>query len=159
MITEVKTNVMRILEKEQIAYTAHTYDPDGGIDGVSVAAKLGQNPEQVYKTLVTVGKSRALYVFVIPVAEELDLNKAARACGEKAIEMLHVKDLLAHTGYIRGGCSPIGMKKKYPTTIDETAILFDQIYVSAGMRGEQVILNPETLAEFIGASFADVTKG
>ena len=153
MITEVKTNVMRILEKEQIAYTAHTYDPDGGIDGVSVAAKLGQNPEQVYKTLVTVGKSRALYVFVIPVAEELDLKKAARACGEKAIEMLHVKDLLAHTGYIRGGCSPIGMKKDYPTYIEELAQLCDTICVSAGKIGAQVELAQADLARVCGARF------
>lgn len=156
MIQDVKTNVMRILEKEQITFTTHAYDPDGGIDGVSVAQKLGQNPEQVYKTLVTVGKSRALYVFVIPVAEELDLKKAARACGEKAIEMLHVKDLLAHTGYIRGGCSPIGMKKAYPTYIEELAQLCDTICVSAGKIGAQVELAPDDLARLCGASFAEL---
>ena len=148
-----KTNVMRILEKEQIAYTAHAYDLAGGIDGVSVAAQLHQNPEQVYKTLVTAGKSRALYVFVIPVAEELDLKKAARACGEKAIEMLHVKDLLAHTGYIRGGCSPIGMKKAYPTYIEELAQLCDTICISAGKIGAQVEVAPEAVARLCGASF------
>ena len=156
MIQDVKTNVMRILEKEQIPFTAHTYDPDGGIDGVSVAQKLGQNPEQVYKTLVTVGKSRGLYVFVIPVAEELDLKKAARACGEKAIEMLHVKDLLANTGYIRGGCSPIGMKKAYPTYIEELAQLGDTICVSAGKIGAQVEVAPDALAQLCGASFAEL---
>lgn len=158
MATEIKTNVMRVLEKEHIAHTVHFYDADGNFDGVSVAHKVGRDPEVVFKTLVTGGKSRNHFVFVIPVAEELDLKKCAQAAGEKKIEMIHVKDLLGLTGYVRGGCSPIGMKKKYPTTMDETAILFDRIYVSAGQRGVQVILNPEQLAEYIGADFADLTK-
>ena len=153
MITDVKTNVMRILEREQIAFTAHVYDPDGGIDGMSVAQKLGQDPDRVYKTLVTLGKSRGLYVFVIPVAEELDLKKAAHACGEKSIEMLHVKDLLAHTGYVRGGCSPIGMKKAYPTYVEELAQLCDTLCVSAGKIGAQVELAPDDLVRLCGASY------
>ena len=156
MIQDVKTNVMRILEKEQIPFTAHTYDPDGGIDGVSVAQKLGQNPEQVYKTLVTVGKSRGLYVFVIPVAEELDLKKAAKAAGDKSIELVAVKELLALTGYIRGGCSPVGMKKKYPTHLEETCQLYDEIGVSAGARGHQMMLSPEKLRALIGADYHDL---
>ena len=132
---------------------------ESDLSGVHAAQMLGVDPDCVFKTLVAKGEKKGIHVFCIPVAQELDLKKCAAAAGEKKIEMIHVKDLLGLTGYVRGGCSPIGMKKKYPTTIDETAILFDKIYVSAGMRGEQVILNPEALAEFIGADFADVTKG
>lgn len=154
------TNVMRLLKQANIPFETGEYEVDeSDLSGVHAAQMLGVDPDCVFKTLVAKGEKKGIHVFCIPVAQELDLKKCAAAAGEKKIEMIHVKDLLGLTGYVRGGCSPIGMKKKYPTTIDETAILFDQIYVSAGMRGEQVILNPETLAEFIGASFADVTKG
>ncbi len=154
------TNVMRLLKQANIPFETGEYEVDeSDLSGVHAAQMLGVDPDCVFKTLVAKGEKKGIHVFCIPVAQELDLKKCAAAAGEKKIEMIHVKDLLGLTGYVRGGCSPIGMKKKYPTTIDETAILFDKIYVSAGMRGEQVILNPETLAEFIGASFADVTKG
>lgn len=154
------TNVMRLLKQANIPFETGEYEVDeSDLSGVHAAHMLGVDPDCVFKTLVAKGEKKGIHVFCIPVAQELDLKKCAAAAGEKKIEMIHVKDLLGLTGYVRGGCSPIGMKKKYPTTIDETAILFDKIYVSAGMRGEQVILNPETLAEFIGADFADVTKG
>lgn len=154
------TNVMRLLKQTNIPFETGEYEVDeSDLSGVHAAQMLGVDPDCVFKTLVAKGEKKGIHVFCIPVAQELDLKKCAAAAGEKKIEMIHVKDLLGLTGYVRGGCSPIGMKKKYPTTIDETAILFDKIYVSAGMRGEQVILNPETLAEFIGADFADVTKG
>lgn len=157
MAETVKTNVMRILEKEAIAHTVHFYDPDKGIDGVSVAAQLGEDPQAVFKTLVTQGKSRAFYVFVIPVGETLNLKRAASACGEKAIEMIPQKILLPTTGYIHGGCSPIGMKKAFPTFIDETAQLFDTICVSAGKIGAQVELAPDDLAKITGAKYAELT--
>ena len=154
------TNVMRLLKQANIPFETGEYEVDeSDLSGVHAAQMLGVDPDCVFKTLVAKGEKKGIHVFCIPVAQELDLKKCAAAAGEKKIEMIHEKDLLGLTGYVRGGCSPIGMKKKYPTTIDETAILFDQIYVSAGMRGEQVILNPETLAAFIGANFADVTKG
>ena len=154
------TNVMRLLKQANIPFETGEYEVDeSDLSGVHAAQMLGVDPDCVFKTLVAKGEKKGIHVFCIPVAQELDLKKCAAAAGEKKIEMIHVKDLLGLTCYVRGGCSPIGMKKKYPTTIDETAILFDQIYVSAGMRGEQVILNPEALAEFIGADFADVTKG
>ena len=154
------TNVMRLLKQANIPFETGEYEVDeSDLSGVHAAQMLGVDPDCVFKTLVAKGEKKGIHVFCIPVAQELDLKKCAATAGEKKIEMIHVKDLLGLTGYVRGGCSPIGMKKKYPTTIDETAILFDQIYVSAGMRGEQVILNPETLAAFIGAGFADVTKG
>ena len=154
------TNVMRFLKQANIPFETGEYEVDeSDLSGVHAAQMLGVDPDCVFKTLVAKGEKKGIHVFCIPVAQELDLKKCAAAAGEKKIEMIHVKDLLGLTGYVRGGCSPIGMKKKYPTTIDETAILFDKIYVSAGMRGEQVILNPEALAEFIGADFADVTKG
>lgn len=154
------TNVMRLLKQANIPFETGEYEVDeSDLSGVHAAQMLGVDPDCVFKTLVAKGEKKGIHVFCIPVAQELDLKKCAATAGEKKIEMIHVKDLLGLTGYVRGGCSPIGMKKKYPTTIDETAILFDRIYVSAGMRGEQVILNPETLAAFIGAGFADVTKG
>lgn len=154
------TNVMRLLKQANIPFETGEYTVDEtDLSGVHAAEMLGVDPDCVFKTLVAKGEKKGVHVFCIPVAQELDLKKCAAAAGEKKIEMIHVKDLLGLTGYVRGGCSPIGMKKKYPTTIDETAILFDQIYVSAGMRGEQVILNPEALANFIGADFADITKG
>lgn len=152
-----KTNVMRILDKAEIPYQTHFYSPDTGIDAISVANALGQDPQAVFKTLVTQGKSRAFYVFVIPATGSLNLKRAAAACGEKAVEMIPQKALLPNTGYIHGGCSPIGMKKHFPTFIDETAILYDEIGVSAGQRGAQVLLDPETLCEYVGAEFCDLT--
>ncbi len=157
-MAEQKTNVMRVLEQKKIPYTPHSYPHgEGAVDGVTVAALTGLPPEKVFKTLVTRGASKKCYVFVIPVAEELDLRKAARAAGEKSIAMIHVSEINALTGYIRGGCSPVGMKKQFPTVIDETATLFDKIYVSGGQRGLMLGLNPLSLAQYIDAGFADVT--
>ena len=152
-----KTNVMRVLEQHNIPYTAHFYPADGPIDGVSVAAVLGQDPEQVFKTLVTKAASGNYYVFDIPVAENLDLKKAAKAVGEKSIAMIPQKDLLPLTGYIPGGCSPVGMKKQFPTVFHETVVLFDTICVSAGKIGAQVELSPEDLIGLLGAAAADIT--
>ena len=152
-----KTNVMRLLDSKKIAYTMHFYGDTDAVSGTEVAAVLGEAPEKVFKTLVTVGRSKQHYVFIIPVEEELDLKKAAKAVGDKKIELVAVKELLALTGYIRGGCSPVGMKKKYPTYFDETCILWDEIAVSAGERGHQMILPPEPLATLIGAIFVDLT--
>lgn len=158
-MSQDKTNVMRLLDRAKIAYTPHYYDhQDGAIDGVAVAHKLGQPLEQVFKTLVTRGNGRNFYVFVIPVAEELDLKAAAKACGEKSVEMIHVKELLALTGYIRGGCSPIGMKKLFPTFLDESAREQQTIMVSAGKIGTQVELSPADLTAYIGAKLALLTK-
>ena len=157
MAEQIKTNVMRLLEQANIPYTPHFYDPDQGIDGVSVARQLGQDPDAVFKTLVTQGKSRAFFVFVIPVAATLNLKRAAQACGEKSIEMIPQKLLLPNTGYIHGGCSPVGMKKAYPTFIDETAQLFDTICVSAGKIGAQVELAPDDLCHTASAAYAALT--
>lgn len=155
---EEKTNVMRILDKAKIPYRHYAYDAsDGHIDGEAVAKKLGQNPEQVFKTLVTQGASGGYFVFVIPVQKELNLKAAAKAVGEKSVSMLHVADLLKITGYIRGGCSPIGMKKQYPTVIDETCELFDTIIFSAGRIGTQVEVAPDDLINLISASAAAIT--
>lgn len=155
-MAEAKTNAMRQLDKAGIPYRLHTYSTEGGIDGVSVAAGLGQPVERVFKTLVTKGKS-GHFVFVIPVAEELDLKAAARAAGEKAVEMLPVKELLPVTGYVRGGCSPVGMKKRFPTFLDASAEGLEAIYVSGGRIGTQMELSPRALAGLIGASFAPLT--
>ena len=150
---EAKTNAMRMLERAKVAYTSHEYPHEEGqaVDGANVARLTGQDPARVFKTLVTQGADRNYYVFVVPVLAELDLKKAAKAAGVKSVAMIHVADINKVTGYIRGGCSPIGMKKKYPTYIDETSILFDEIAVSAGMRGEQIILAPDDLAKFVDA--------
>ena len=158
---EEKTNVMRILEQKNIPYTPHTYEHEEGVavDGVTVAASLGQDPECVFKTLVARGASKGIYVFCIPVAENLDLKKAARAVGEKSIEMIHVKEINALTGYIRGGCSPVGMKKQYPTVFHETAEIVDTMMVSAGKIGYQVELAPGALIELVGGTLADITTG
>ena len=153
---EEKTNVMRTLEQKKLPYTAHSYDPDGPIDGVSVAQTLGQPPERVFKTLVTKAASGAYYVFDIPVAENLDLKKAARAGGEKSIAMLPQKELLGLTGYVHGGCSPVGMKKQLPTVFHETALLYDTICVSAGKIGAQVECSPQALIALLRAKTADV---
>ena len=154
---EEKTNVMRTLEQKKIPYTAFSYDPDGPIDGVSVAAEVGLDAASVFKTLVTKGASGAYYVFDIPVAENLDLKKAAKAVGEKSIAMLPQKELLPLTGYVHGGCSPVGMKKQFPTVFHETAELFDTICVSAGKIGAQVEVAPADLIALLGAQTADVT--
>lgn len=154
---EIKTNAMRILEKNKISYQVHTYDCEEFVDGVSVAEQLGQPHEIVYKTLVTVGRSREYYVFVIPIEAELDLKKAAQAVHEKAIQMLPLKDLTAVTGYVRGGCTAVGMKKQFVTVIDATAQGFERIMVSGGKRGVQIELSPEDLRKAAGGSFADVT--
>ena len=157
MAEAVKTNVMRILEKEGIAHQVHYYPIDGALDAVSVAGILQQDPDAVFKTLVTQGKSRAFYVFVIPGPQTLNLKRAAAACGEKSIEMIPQKILLPTTGYIHGGCSPIGMKKAFPTFIDETAQLFDTICVSAGKIGAQVELAPDDLLRLTGAKYCPLT--
>ena len=153
---EEKTNVMRTLEQKKIAYTAHTYDPNGPIDGVSVAQALGQDPACVFKTLVTRGASGGYYVFDIPVAENLDLKKAARAVGEKSVAMLPQKELLPLTGYVHGGCSPVGMKKQFPTVFHETAESLSQVAVSAGKIGYQVVCDPKDLMALLRAAAADI---
>ncbi len=152
-----KTNAMRILDSLNITYDCMSYDSeDGSIDGVSVAHKTGQNPEAVFKTLVVVGHSKELYVFCIPVEYELDLKKAAKSSNEKNIEMLPLKELTKNTGYIRGGCSPIGMKKHYKTFIDESALLQDKILVSAGVIGTQIVISPDDLIVAAEAEYADL---
>ena len=154
-----KTNAMRQLDAAGIEYEMGEYAVDeSDLSGVHAAEELGVSADEVFKTLVTRNDDNNLFVFVIPSAAELDLKKAAHASGNKKIEMIHVKEIFDLTGYIRGGCSPIGMKKQYPTYIDETAVLFDKIYFSAGKRGVQIILSPEILADFIGAEFIDLTK-
>ena len=153
---EEKTNVMRVLEQNHIPYTAHTYPADGPTDGVSVANYLHQDVEQVFKTLVTKAASGIYYVFDIPVAENLDLKKAAKAVGEKSIAMIPQKELLPLTGYVHGGCSPVGMKKQFHTVFHETVILFDTICVSAGKIGAQVEVAPDALIALLGADTADV---
>ena len=155
---EQKTNVMRLLEQKKIKYTPHEYPHgDDAVDGATVAAICGLDPSQVFKTLVARGASKSIYVFDVPVTGELDLKKAAKAAGEKSIAMIHVSEINALTGYIRGGCSPIGMKKQYPTFIDSTASDFEKIYVSAGQRGLQLCLDTKELAAFVGAELCDVT--
>lgn len=153
-----KTNVMRTLEQKKIAYTAHTYPHEDGVavDGVTVAQMLGQDSGAVFKTLVTRGASGGYYVFDIPVAETLDLKKAAKAVGEKSIAMLPSKDLLGLTGYVHGGCSPVGMKKQFPTVFHESCTAFDTIMVSAGKIGYQVECKPDDLIALVGAKTADV---
>ena len=156
MAKEEKTNVMRTLEQKKIQYKAHSYVNTDAISGVDVAAALGQNPDHVYKTLVTVGKSKQNYVFVIPVARELDLKKAAKAVSEKSIEMIPQKELLPLTGYIHGGCSPIGMKKAFLTTIQSEAETLENICVSGGKIGYQVELNPKDIGKIVKMQFADI---
>ena len=157
-VKEEKTNVMRTLEQKKIPYTAYTYPTEGGaMDGVSVAAYLGVDPEEVFKTLVAKGASGQYYVFDIPVAESLDLKKAAKAVGEKSIAMLPQKELLPLTGYVHGGCSSVGMKKPFPTVFHETAEILDRIMVSAGKIGFQIQCRPEDLIALVEAKTADVT--
>ena len=154
-----KTNAMRMLDAAGISFRMAEYEVDeSDLSGVHAADELGVPAETVFKTLVARGDGNELFVFVIPVAENLDLKKAAASSGNKKIEMVHVKELLELTGYVRGGCSPIGMKKAYPTYMDETAQLYDEIYFSAGRRGSQIILAPDKLCEVTGAQYADLTK-
>ena len=155
-MANIKTNAMRILDQKKVDYNIITYESnDGKIDGVSVAEKIGRDPRFVYKTLVVQGNSKNLYVFIVPVKDELDLKKAASAAGEKKVEMIHVKDILKHTGYIRGGCSPIGMKKSYKTFINSSALEIDKIVVSAGKIGIQIELETSKLAQACNAEFKD----
>ena len=154
--TEDKTNVMRILDAKKIKYLSYEYDNSRAMSGDEIAEILGKDPATVFKTLVTVGKSGNHYVFDVPVLCELDLKKAAAAVGEKSVEMIRQAELLPLTGYIHGGCSPLGMKKAFPTVIDDTAHLFEEICVSAGRVGRQVKLSPTELADLCGAVFADI---
>ena len=155
---EEKTNVMRVLEQKKIAYTAHTYPHEEGVavDGVTVAQSMGFDPAAVFKTLVARGAKGQFYVFDVPVAANLDLKKAAKAVGEKSIEMIHQKELLPLTGYVHGGCSPVGMKKLFPTVIDASAENLETMIVSAGKIGYQVELAPHDLAALVRAKFADL---
>lgn len=155
---EFKTNVMRILDKLKMEYSSYSYAGTNAVSGTEVAVTLGQNPNQVFKTLVTMGKSKKYYVFMIPVAKELELKKAAHAVGEKSIEMIKSKDLLPITGYIHGGCSPIGMKKNFTTTIDESAAAYSTIIFSAGKIGYQVELSLEDLQRAISIQLGDVSQ-
>lgn len=159
MTKETKTNAMRKLDTLHISYTEHQYDAsDGHIDGVAVATKCGLDPDQVFKTLVTQGNDRNFYVFVIPVREELDLKKCAKAAQVKSVEMIHVKDLLKTTGYIRGGCSPVGMKKEFSTFFDETMVLFDTVYVSGGRIGTQIEISPDDLIRVTNGTLTALTR-
>lgn len=153
-----KTNAMRILEKLNISFKHYTYECKEFTDGIQIADKLGLPHEKVYKTLVTVGNSKEYFVFVIPVAQELDMKKAAKSVGEKSVEMIHVKDINKITGYIRGGCTAIGMKKQFVTRIDCSAKEQDKIIVSGGKQGSQIELNPEDLCKASDAEFADIIK-
>ena len=156
---EAKTNAMRILEREKVPYTAHEYAHEEGVavDGVTVAQMTGMDPAKVFKTLVARGASKTPYVFVIPVACELDLKKAAKAVGEKSVAMLNVSELTPLTGYVRGGCSPVGMKKAFPTVFDESVLNVPTVMVSAGKIGAQVEVAPADLMALLGAQTADIT--
>lgn len=156
MKKEEKTNVMRVLDGKKISYKSHTYEPDAAMSGEEIAGILGEDPGMVFKTLVTQGKSGAYYVFVVPVGEELDLKKAAKVSGEKSVSMIKQKELLPLTGYVHGGCSPIGMKKQFPTFIHETATQSDRIFVSAGRVGYQIELKPQELILVSKAVVADI---
>lgn len=153
---EVKTNAMRILDRLKLPYTLNSYECKEFIDGVHIADMLGQDPAQSFKTLVCSGKGGGYYVFVLPVARELDLKKAARAVGAKAVELLPVKEINAVTGYIRGGCTAIGMKKQYPTVIDQSAGKFDRIIISGGRIGSQIFLAPDDFIKATGGSYGDI---
>jgi len=159
MAKETKTNAMRILDSNKIDYKTHSYEnKDNKIDGVAVAHKIGKDVDSVFKTLVTQGNSKEFYVFVIPVAKELDMKKASKIAGEKNIDLIHVKDINSITGYIRGGCSPLGMKKVFKTFIQEEAILFNTIVFSGGKIGAQIEMNPNHLKKVINCSFENIIK-
>ena len=155
---ETKTNAMRILDSLQISYSSREYECDEFTSGKETADKLGLPHEEVFKTLTTIGKSGQYYVFVIPIDEEIDLKKAAKAAGEKSIEMLPLKELTKITGYVRGGCTSIGMKKAFPTFVQEDAMLHEQIYVSAGKLGMQLALSPDDLIKANQGSYADIIR-
>lgn len=156
MAKEAKTNAMRFLEKNKISYTVQTYECDEFIDGIHVAEALGQPFEETFKTLVACGKSGSFYCFLIPVALELDLKKAAKSVGEKSVELLHVKDITGVTGYVRGGCTPIGMKKQFMTVIHKTAETMQLFYISGGRIGTQIRLDPSALVKAIRGKFEDI---
>lgn len=153
-----KTNAMRILEQKKVPHKVNLYECDEFIDAVKIADQLGQPYESSYKTLVTTGPKGGYFVFLVPIARELDFKKAAKAVGQKSVEMIHVKDINAVTGYIRGGCTPIGMKKQYPTVIDESAQSFEEIIISGGRIGAQIIIDPKELQRVTGAAFAEIIK-
>lgn len=154
-----KTNAVRLVQQANIPCREGFYEFDEkDLSGLHAAQAMGMEPERVFKTLVARGEKTGIHVFCIPVCCELDLKKAARAAGDKHMQLVAVKELLGLTGYIRGGCSPVGMKKKYPTTFDETCLLWEEIAVSAGARGHQMILPPQLLVELVGASLADITE-
>lgn len=150
---------MRLLDQKKVAYECHSYEPDASLSGEEIAGILGEDPAQVFKTLVTQGRSGTYYVFVIPVEGELDLKKAAAACGEKSVAMIKQKELLPLTGYVHGGCSPIGMKKPFRTFLHESATQFDKIFVSAGKVGYQIGLSPADLIAAAGCDVAEVVVG
>ncbi len=156
MKKEEKTNVMRVLDGKKIPYISHTYEPDPSLSGEEIAAILGEEADKVFKTLVTQGKSGAYYVFAVPVQSELDLKKAAKASGEKSVSMIKQKELLPLTGYVHGGCSPIGMKKQFPTFVHETATGYEHIFVSAGKVGFQIELSPKDLIFVTGCKVSDL---
>ncbi len=156
MKKEEKTNVCRVLDAKKIEYKLHTYEPDATKSGEEIADILGEDADKVFKTLVTRAKSGAYYAFVVPVKEELNLKKAAKAVNEKSVSMIKQKELLPLTGYVHGGCSPIGMKKQFPTIINETAVSYDKIFVSAGKVGFQIELNPKNLIDMINANTTDI---
>ena len=158
MKKQEKTNVMRLLDQQGVHYESYSYEGTGAVSGAEVAAVLGQDPDRVFKTLVTEGRSGQHYVFVIPVLQELDLKKAAAAAGEKSIAMVKSKELLPLTGYIHGGCSPIGMKKPFPTFLEESAVLFDAILFSAGKIGCQVEVAPDDLEKLVAFQYADLCE-
>lgn len=152
---EIKTNAMRILDKKKIPYEALQYECDEFIDGIHTAEKTGAAPEQSFKTLVLQGKSRQYYVFVLPVAQEVQLKAAAKAAGEKSIEMIHVKDITAVTGYVRGGCSPLGMKKQYPVFLHKSALNYEKIYISGGRIGTTLYMSVQDLLAVTGGRIED----
>ena len=155
---EVKTSAMRMLDRQKIPYTYEEYECDEFTDGIQVADQLGYDHKVVYKTLVTTGKTGAHYVFVIPIEEEIDFKKAAKVVGEKSLEMLHLKELTKVTGYVRGGCTAIGMKKQFPTVIQQDAEELEKMYVSGGKLGMQIQLKPQDLKKATNAKFADVIR-
>ena len=156
---EIKTNAMRILDKNKIPYEVLQYECDEFIDGLHTAQKTGAPVEQSFKTLIVQGKSKEYYVVVIPIALEIDLKKAAKAVGEKSVELIHVKDITKVSGYVRGGCSPLGMKKQYPTIICESALAYEEIYVSGGRIGTTLKVNPKKLAEVVSGKFVEIAAG
>lgn len=155
---DIKTNAMRILDRNKISYEVNTYECDEFVDGMDIADKLGQKYEESFKTLVTKGKSGNYYVFVLPVNEELDMKKAAKSVGEKSVEMIHVKDINSVTGYIRGGCSPLGMKKLYKTVIHQSAEKYEKIIISGGRIGSQIIINPFDLVRVTAGKYEDIVE-